>query len=673
THGVFWSLSANLAAFIGFSLARAPQPTERLQANIFVPSDFSPAPSLRLFRTSVTVDDLTSTVSRYLGEERTERAFATFAKSRDMVLEPHREADPHLMRYSEQLLASAIGAASSRLVLSLLVKRRDAVTKGALKLLDDASAAIQYNRDLLQTALDQVRQGIAVFDRELRLICWNRQFRELLQLPVDFGQVGTPLNTILHYNADRGALGPGDPDALVAERIDRFVARMETVQEKLHTNGTVLEVRTAPMPDGGIVMTYADITEQVAAADALERSRATLEQRVRERTEELTRLNSELGRAKAAAEAANIGKTRFIAAAGHDILQPLNAARLYTTSLVERHVESEDRELIDNVDASLEAVEEIIGAVLDISRLDAGALKPEIKVFCLDDILRQLRIEFAPLARDKQLDFTVVSSTVSVKSDRRLLRRVLQNLVSNAIKYTPPSGRVLVGCRRKRGRVSINVYDNGLGIPYSQQNLIFEEFRRLEAGAKAARGLGLGLSIVERVARVLDHPLKLVSAPGHGTNFAIDIETAAVAAKRDSETPPRTLPAIRLTGQTVLCIDNERKILEGMAALLGGWGCTVVKAAGLREAMRELERNGIIPDVALVDYHLDDDTGINVVRRLRQRYGEALPAVLITADRSPTVRSEARADDVTVLNKPLKPAALRAVLAQWRVQRSAAE
>ena len=676
THGVFWSLSANILAFVGFSLARAPRPSERLQANIFVPADFSPTPSLRLFRTSVTVDDLATTVSHYLGEERTARAFASHARSRNITLDPHREADPHLIRHSEQLLASAIGAASSRLVLSLLFKRRDAATKGALRLLDDATVAIQYNRDLLQTALDQVRQGIAVFDRELRLVCWNRQFRELLELPADFGQVGTSLSTILHYNADRGALGAGDPETLVEERIERFVKRMEPFQERLHSNDTVLEVGTAPMPDGGIVMTYADITDQVASANALERARATLEQRVRERTEELTRLNRELARAKAAAEAANIGKTRFIAAAGHDILQPLNAARLYTTSLVERNIGGEERQLIANIDASLEAVEEIIGALLDISRLDAGALKPEMSVFRLDDILRQLRIEFAPMARDKRLDFRVVSSTVSVRSDRRLLRRLLQNLVSNAIKYTS-SGRVLVGCRRKQGRVRIDVFDTGPGIPHDQQGTIFEEFRRLEAGAKTARGLGLGLSIVERMARVLDHRLELVSVPGdlpgHGSRFSLEIATAQGSADQPETAKDRLLPTTRLTGLAVLCIDNECRILEGMAALLEGWGCRVVTAESLRTALAELDRTGFVPDVALVDYHLDDDTGVNAVRRLRQRQGETLPAVLITADRSPAVRAEARACNIAVLNKPLKPAALRAILAQWLVQRPAAE
>jgi len=672
THGVFWSLAFNVLAYIVVSLARMPKPIERLQANLFVPAEFTQAPALRLFRTTVTVGDLRGTVARYIGEERAERSFTSFAEARNLSLAPGREVDAHLLRYAEQLLASAIGAASSRLVLSLLLKRSDASTKGALKLLDDASAAIQYNRDLLQTALDQVRQGICVFDRDLRLICWNRHFRDLLGLPTEFGQVGVSLHAIVRYNAERGELGPGDPDLIVADRIERFAVAMETFQERMHSTGTVLEVRSNAMPGGGIVATYTDITDRVAAAEALERAKQTLEIRVRDRTEELTRLNQELARAKALADEANIGKTRFLAAAGHDILQPLNAARLYVTSLVERHSDDEDRRLIQNVDASLEGVEEIIGAVLDISRLDAGALKPEFGSFRLDEIMKQLAVEFEPMARDKNLKLVIVPSSLTVRSDRRLLRRLLQNLVSNAIKYTT-SGRVLVGCRRRHGKVRVDVFDTGLGIPLAKQKVIYKEFQRLEAGARAARGLGLGLSIVERISRVLDHPVSLVSTPGRGSKFSVDIPIAdAQLAARPPE-PRVAAPAGQLAGMTVLCIDNEARILDGMEALLSGWGCRVLKAGSTREALKQLRETGADPHVVLVDYHLDEGTGLETVSSLRSRYGADLPAVLITADRSPSVREAAKDRGIGVLNKPLKPAALRAVLAQWRVQRPAAE
>jgi signal transduction histidine kinase len=261
-----------------------------------------------------------------------------------------------------------------------------------------------------------------------------------------------------------------------------------------------LEVRSARLPDGGVVTTYADISQTVAFEEELAASNEGLERRVRERTAELERLNQELARAKNAAEEANLSKTRFLAAASHDLLQPLNAARLYASSLAETAVSAPAEErvgLARNVDASLEAVEEILGALLDISRLDAGAMRPEIGDVSLGEMFGQLEIEFAPMARAKGLKLMFVSTRAVVRSDRRLLRRLLQNFVSNAVKYTP-QGRVLVGVRRRGEMARVEVWDTGLGIPEAMRAAVFDEFHRLDQGAKVARGLGLGLSIVER-------------------------------------------------------------------------------------------------------------------------------------------------------------------------------
>jgi len=671
-HGVLWSLSLNLLAYVAFSLLSAPSEIERLQANLFVPSDFAPiAPTFRLWRSSVTVEELIATVSRYLGAARTRSSFASFAATRRVSLDPKQEADFQLVRYAEHLLASAIGAASSRLVLSLLLRKRAVSTKAALKLLDDAHAAIQYNREILQTALDHVRQGIAVFDKDLRLVCWNRQFGEILDLPSTFVRIGIGLDAIVRYNAERGALGPGSADELVRERISRYLSGAEPIQERFADRGLVIEVRANRMPDGGIVATLTDITASVAAAEALERANENLERRVRERTEELTRLNAALARAKGEAEEANISKTRFLAAASHDILQPLNAARLYVASLVERKGSGEDGRLVANIDASLEAVEEILNALLDISRLDSGAMKVEISKFCIDELLRQLEVEFAPLAREKGLKLIYVPSKLTVRSDRRLLRRLLQNLVSNAIKYTP-AGRVLIGCRRRGGLLRINVYDTGMGIPQEEQRAVFAEFYRLDRGARMARGLGLGLSIVERIARVLDHPIQLASAPGRGSHFSIEVPLATPLLSE--ECPPRA-PCVelgQLADMAVLCVDNEPEVLNSMETLLGGWGCRVFKATDLNTALGAMAAAQAVPHGLLVDYHLDEGNGIEVIAALRRQFGADLPAILITADRNPHVREQARACAIQLLNKPVKPASLRALIAQWRVHRLAA-
>ncbi|MFN3655689.1 MAG: NahK/ErcS family hybrid sensor histidine kinase/response regulator [Pseudolabrys sp.] len=670
-HGVVWSLGINLLLYIGVSLRREPSPIERLQANTFVPSDLTPiTPSFRLWRSSVTVEELTTTVARYLGEERMRTAFESFAATHRISLDPKDEADFRLVRYAEHILASAIGAASSRLVLSLLLRKRTVSTNAALKLLDDANAAIQYNREILQTALDHVRQGIAVFDKDLQLICWNRQFGEILDLPPSLSRVGNGLADILRFNGTRLGLDAERIESFVRDQVERYVAGGEPFLQRFAEPGPVIEVRANRMPDGGIVTTYTDITASVEAAEALERANETLERRVVERTEELTRLNAALARAKGEADAANISKTKFLAAASHDILQPLNAARLYVTSLIERQGERQDRRLVDNIDASLEAVEEILSALLDISRLDTGAMRPEFTSFRVDELMRQIELEFAPLAAAKGLELKYVPCSLVVRSDRRLLRRLVQNLVSNAIKYTP-SGRVLLGCRHAGKNLRIDVYDTGVGIPASKQRDIFVEFHRLEQGAKIARGLGLGLSIVERVARVLGCEVTVTSEVGDGSHFAVRVPLSTAA---PVELPAREQPRVdpgQLAGITALCIDNEPAVLDGMETLLHGWGCKVLKAPDLESALRAVADSSLEPNGLLVDYHLDHGNGIEAIAELRRRYGE-LPAILITADRSPAVREEARTENIQLLHKPVKPAALRALLAQWRVLRAAA-
>jgi Na+/proline symporter/signal transduction histidine kinase len=672
-HGVFWSLLCNMVAYVTVSLFRAPEPIERLQANVFIHDDLvrPQTPGFRLWRTSITVEELQNTAGRYVGEERAKRSFEEYASNLAEELHPKAEADVHLLRFTEHLLASAVGTASSRLVLSLLLRRRAVGIKSAQKLLDDASEAIQYNRDLLQSALDHVRQGISVYDKDMRLICWNRQFREILDLPQEFGRVGAPLDEIIRYSAERGDFGPGNTEDLVSDRINKFVVTQETFQERLSNDGQVLEVRTNSMPQGGIVTTFTDITDRMEAGEALARANENLEKRVRERTAELTKVNRELAKAKAKADDANLGKTRFLAAASHDILQPLNAARLYTTSLVERKRRGEDGRLIRNVDASLEAVEEILGTLLDISRLDTGAMKPEISVFPAAELLMQLKLEFEPMAKDKGLEFQVHPSSLSVRSDRRLLRRVLQNLISNAIKYTE-SGRVVLGCRRRSDeQLEVQIWDTGYGIPKDKQKLIFKEFQRLATNSEGTHGLGLGLSIVERIGRILDHPINLDSRTQSGSVFSVTLPVAEPRVER--RTAPTRVGAGQISGCRVLCLDNEPAILEGMETLLAGWDCSVLKAKDSEEALEKVGSSPLPPEIILADYHLDNETGLDAVRSIRNEMGYEVPAVVITADRSPEVEELIRSEGLQLLRKPLRPAALRAVMAQSRIRQAAAE
>ena len=665
--GVVISLLLNAAAVVLISLLREPSPIERLQANLFTgPEANAAGPAFKLWRSSVNVDDLRTTVVRYLGDERTARAFHSFEQQRGSAFLPGQEADAHTIRFAEQLLASAIGAASSRLVLSLMLRRRNVSTEAALKLLDDASAAIQYSRTLLQHGLDHTRQGVTVFDQELRLMCWNRAFQDLFDLPADLMRFGVGLDEIVSYNARRGLYGKTTKADVIAQRIASLVQETEPQRLRLLPSNRVIEIRSNHLPDGGLVTTYADITDAVLAEKALEDANATLERRVRTRTDELMQANKLLARAKLEAEEANASKTRFLAAASHDIIQPLNAARLYSTALSEALANTKQGELADNVESSLNAVEEILSALLEISRLDTGKLQTEISHFPISDLLNQLQIEYGPVAAAKGVKLTFVPSSLVVTSDRRLLRRLLQNLISNAIKYTV-KGRVLVGVRRRGDSVTLVVSDTGIGIPATKHKTIFKEFQRLEQGARIERGLGLGLSIVERIIKVLGLRLDLDSKPGHGTTFRVAVPRApqsAVSARqmREEQAGPATFSP--LTGLQVVVIDNEPTILHGMNRMLEGWGCKVIVGFDADSILKQLKTLKVQPAVALVDYQLDQGNGLDTIKKLRWKFSPDLPAVLITADRSPEVRERAAAENVEMLNKPIRPPALRALLAQ---------
>jgi Na+/proline symporter/signal transduction histidine kinase len=671
-HGTLWSLSLNILAYVVLSLARQPSAIERLQAGLFVPDTLAPiTPTFRRWRTTVTVQDIQSTVAQYLGPDRARQAFETFAASHHTPLDPTAPADIELLQHAEHLIASSIGAASSRLVMSLLLRKRAVSAKAALKLLDDSHAALHFNREILQTALNHVRQGIAVFDDDLQLICSNRQFSEIFGLTPHLVQIGIPLREILESMEAIGPPGLGARADLIERRLKAYTTEGEPYLERLPDRHMVVEVRSNRMPDGGLVITFTDVTPSFEAAEALERANATLEKRVRDRTEELTRLNSELALAKSTAEDANISKTRFLAAASHDILQPLNAARLYVTSLVERQKGGEDSRLVENIDESLEAIEEILGALLDISRLDAGAMTPAISSFKMADLMRSLEIEFAPSARAKGLELAFVPCSLPVESDRLMLRRLLQNFISNAIKYTP-QGRVLVGCRRRGPLLQISIHDTGVGIPVLKRGEIFKEFHRLEQGARIARGLGLGLSIVERLARVLNHGIAIDSNGHGGSVFSVKVPIASAINHTSAVTSATPLARTPIRGALIVCIENDAAILDGMRTLLKAWDAEVIAVTEPDAAIAAIEAAGGQVTGLLVDYHLDRGNGVAAIRDIRRRFGETIPAILITADRSPHVRAAAREDNIAVLNKPVKPASLRALLGQWRIQQMVA-
>lgn len=518
-------------------------------------------------------------------------------------------------------------------------------------------------------AMDFIPEGVAVFDSDLRLVSSNQRYSELLNLPARLVAPATPLYDIALFLGRRGDLGEGDAAFLAAQRVQTLTQSPSSVTQRLGAHGQTLEFHSSRLPDGGLVISFSDVSARTVAEAQLANVNQSLEGRVEERTAALVQVNSELEIARAKADAANRDKTRFLAAASHDLLQPLNAARLYTSTLVERAGGTGLDDLAHSIEASLTAVEEIMSALLDISRIDAGALKPATMPFQVRDLLKKIDVEFAPMAVKKEIGLRLVDTSLAVLGDRALVARIVQNLVSNAIKYTRPGGRVLVGARLKGQRVRIDIIDTGIGFNKDQHALIFAEFSRLEHGARMAQGLGLGLSIVKRLVTALGVTLELESVEGRGSRFSLYlpfVRSQKVAAEIE---PLARDTSSNLNGLRILCVDNERAILDAMEGLLGGWGCDVRSARSLKDIDKDRLLVGWLPDLVLMDYHLDQTSGLDAVEWLRHNVGGHLPAALVTADRSAAVRSLAEDRGITVITKPVKPAALRATISGLASQR----
>jgi Na+/proline symporter/signal transduction histidine kinase/CheY-like chemotaxis protein len=673
SHAVLWSLGFNLFLYVTVSLLTSQDMTERHQAARFVSMRHDGSVGAAPVR-GTTLADLHALAARYVGPARADASFHRHAVNHhlaavDIASLGAVRADAEAIRLTERLLAGAIGSASARVVVAGLVGGRGLSRKGARTMLDEASRAILKNHELLRATIENVNQGMCLFDRDFRVAVWNRRFLELLALPEGFVQVGTSLAEIVRHLRKRGEYGRnGEIQTLLARRSDEGRRGKPDIYERRRPDGTVLEIATNPMPDGGFVAVYTDVTDRHRTAAALREANESLERRIEERTRALAE-------ASAAAERANLGKTRFLAAAGHDLMQPLHAARLFLSALAEK---SEDP-LIGQVDASLRSVEHLLGELLDVSKLDSGVIQPKPAVFRIEEVMRPLNDEFRVLAREHGLDLRMAPCAAAVASDPALLRRILQNFLANAVRYTA-RGRILMGCRRRGDRLRIEVWDTGPGIPQDKLKDIFVEFRQLDdrRTADRSKGLGLGLAIVERLAAILDHRVTVRSRAGRGSCFAVEVPLAAKAAAPAlslAASRPHARPRGRgrdFGGALVLCVDNEAQVANAMRTLLSGWGCEVVTAADPGQALAAL--GGRSPDAVLTDWHLDAGlTGRRVLQELRAALG-AMPAAIVTADRGAGVRAAADELGCRLVHKPVRPGALRALVAQLLAEgRDAAE
>ncbi|MEC8916533.1 MAG: NahK/ErcS family hybrid sensor histidine kinase/response regulator [Pseudomonadota bacterium] len=806
-HGVMLSLGFNLFFYIFISQLTPQRVVERIQASLFVDSIETRQTTVnRPWTGATTMGDLKVLCERFLGKSQVERAFEDYARRNAKPMDNNTRASIDVIQFTERLLASVLGASSSRIVVNSALQGRGIGISDVISIVDEASQVLEFNRALLQATIENINQGIGVVDQNLNLVVWNQRYLEIFRFPDNLIRVGTPMEKVFRYNAHNGEYGPGDPEEHVEQLIENIRSGQPHRYERYRPDGSVLEVLGNPMPGGGFVYTYQDITQQKRTEEALIRSESNiriytdnvpaliayfdkecrylftnrayeaamgidrnavigeradkvlppqtarqrtpwmqralsgervtfeislddgdggirymlvtytphfgeggrilgffalyqditerrlaeialretnenLEERVRERTQALSEANAALRQenrvraeaeqalrqAKQTAEDANASKTRFLAAASHDLLQPLNAARLFTSALGQQIEDPDHGRTIGHIDNSLQAAEELLGTLLDISKLDAGALTPRRSQFPLADILRPLRAEFEVMADDRGLDLDMVTTSLWVDSDAQMLRRIIQNFLSNALRYTQ-QGRVLLGCRRAGGRVTIEVWDTGPGIPESKLSEIFQEFRRLDQASRhkeSERGLGLGLSISERMSRVLDHPILVRSRVGAGTVFSVSVPM--IADRRGAATPEETSSNKRvsnkLAGTRILCIDNERLILEGMKAMLEGWECEVYTATSIGGAKSALRNMGGDPDAILADYHLDNEvTGMMALEALEELCEQAVPGIVITADRTEEVAEEIKRGGYQILLKPVRPAALRALL-----------
>ncbi len=597
-------------------------------------------------------------------------AFATYAKlcarSRHLVLPDGTSAAAWLRQrlrdHRRQSVNFNVHIAGGRWI---QVSEQRTPGNGTAIMQTDITGLIQMERQerdklldeqarLIRATLDHIDQGICIFDARARLVGWNARLRTLLSPPIQILRTGTGFATLVehfrHALIFRDTAGPNRLAEWVVQGEDRPPLMLD-----LRTrDGLFLQVFGQEMPDRGFVISFSDVTAERNAAAALQAANEGLEQRVLERTLALEDALKE-------AERANASKSRFVAAASHDLLQPLSAAKLFLAA-----AESADGGQIAplrQVRSALESVESILGALLDISRLDSGNATVNVTTFPLGRLLERLAQEFHEIARCRGLDLRMVPTSVLVRSDASYLRRIVQNLLANAVRYTR-RGKVLIGARRLRGAVRIEIWDTGPGIPECAREIIFHEFQRLGDSERADEGMGLGLTIVERACALLDHPLELVSVLGRGSGFRIrvpcvDAGPALPRPRQHHFEVPEACP----TGLIALVIEGDPTVRLGLSGLLEAWGLGVLDVADGGEAQALLEDIGIAPDVILADLDLGGRAGgIDAVALIRKHHGP-IPALLLTAGDSAALADPCEISGFPILRKPVEPARLRALLA----------
>lgn len=650
SHGVFYSLLSNISCYIIISIMGHRSVGEKLQAGIFVNK------AQNKLERRLSLNDLDNLLRRFIDPPAAER-LRTLAKSPDGTKTPIEE----LIEYTRLELSGVLGSASTRMVMKAASSKEEMPLEDVVSIVDEANQLFKFNRELLQAGVENIEQGISVVDADMRLVAWNKRYIELMDYPENFVVAGRPIDELLRFNAERGVIEGDDIEKMVARRISHMKSGNSHHFQRIMPNGIVIEIRGQAMPGGGFVSTFSDITAFIAAEKSLKKANESLEKRVELRTLELTKAIAE-------AEAANSSKTRFLAAASHDLMQPFNALSLFTSMLKKKVENSELHGLAQNIDDSLNVVEALLSDLVEISRLDSSIQKFNVSQFSVNDLLEPLKNEFMVLAEQANIEFRFQYCSEYIETDKNMLRRIIQNFLSNAVHYCPHENvyerpKILLGVRRLAGNLVIQVWDNGPGIERAKQELIFQEFERLEQ-TREIPGLGLGLAISDRIAKALKHQLTLSSTPNKGTCFSITVPRCHKL--ENTARHLEKLPAADTEGTikgTILVIDNDELMLTALSTQLSEWGCDVITAKDLPSVHQQLGNTSMFPRLIIADYHLED--GINGVDLIQSLNAEiSIPCVICSADPSERVRQHTSDANFYFIRKPVKALALKRLLKQ---------
>lgn len=654
------SLSANV--FVIYIISQMSRQTvqERVQASIFLEWQ-SPNISNVQKRKFVDHEELELLASRFVGDEKAYTTFASFKAECNASGIKGARFNQLLLELTENTLASVMGASSARLVLSSALEGRDIALDELALLVEEASSQKQqFSQSLLQSAIENASEGISIIDSKLNLVAWNSKYLDLFDYPKALIFSGAPIASLIEFNIKRGLCGPGEIKEQVERRIE-FLRRGSSHRSERELDGKVIRIEGNPLPDGGFVMLFSDITGYRQVEQVLKAENVDLEAMVTERTERLEQANRELINARNNAQQAHIKKSLYLKACSHDLMQPLEAARLFSAALSNQDTLTENQKRqVNNISHSLKVASELLDELGEMARIESGNIKPQCEPFLLDELLQELAEEFSASADNSQITFRVVKCNHWGYSDKQLLHRMLQNLIGNAFRYASP-GKVMVNVRRRGQKLTIEVRDNGPGIPEDKQKMVFEEFTQLgNEQALTTKGLGLGLNITQGLSQLLGHQLSLSSKEKLGCKFSITLDKVNAVKRPPSKSIAK---APTLKGLTILCIDDDEDVLSGMVELLSTWGCEVLAADTYESAIELFEQDKFSIDIVLSDYQLDADrNGIELVKQLRSSLNYYLPAVIITATTEANIEQKVTQEDLGYMKKMVKPAALRALI-----------